>query len=140
MSIFRYLFDSDWRQRSDIEELRERTEFIAATTQSTGPSERWVRDISAEVKELAATVTVLMRTLANANLLDVAKLEAEVAEELEPKKKAAAKKERPPEPMIEVSCVRCATTGMSNEMVRVRLVLPPVRAQPVAIRTTCRRR
>lgn len=58
MSIFRYMFDSDWQQRRDIEELRDqqyrmaidRVGSSAGTTSGT-----WANEIASEVKELAAT-------------------------------------------------------------------------------------
>src|SRR5262245_56788890 len=112
MSIFKFLFDNDYMQRRDIEDLREQ-QLRLATTPSSGPSERWVRDISDEVKELAATVHVLMRKLAAANMLDLRAIEAEVEEELRPKK------QRDAGPGTPVTCHKCSTNGMSNEMVRV---------------------
>ena len=119
MSVFEFLFDSDYAQRRDIEELREQ-QLRLATTSPAGPSERWVREIADEVKELAATVHVLMRRLAAANLLDVAAIEAEVEEELRPKKQPrSARSAKPEEPGHPVACLKCRTNGMSNEMVKV---------------------
>jgi hypothetical protein len=121
MSIFRFMFDSDWAQRRDIEELRD-AQYRLATTPSSAPSERWVREISDEVKELAATVHVLLRKLADANMLDIAAIEAEVEEELRPKKRQRPQRAKPvvdEGPAIEVTCLKCRTTGMSNEMVKV---------------------
>jgi hypothetical protein len=121
MSFLKYFFDNDWKQRRDIEELRDMQHRLA-TAPSGGASERWVHEIADEVKELAATVHVLMRKLHEAKLLDVDAVRAEVEEELRPKPKPRSQQSRPavPEgPAFEVVCMKCRTTGMSNEMVKV---------------------
>ena len=122
MSIFSYLFDNDWKQRRDIDDLRE-MQHTQALAPSGGASEKWVEEIAHEVKELAATVTVLMRTLADANLLDVKQLQAQVAEELQPKKRSPlAKPVRPPKPegpITDEVCSTCGTKETSDQMVRV---------------------
>ncbi len=123
MSIFSYLFDTDWKQRRDIDDLRE-MQHRQALAPSGGASEKWVEEIAHEVKELAATVTVLMRTLADAKLLDVAKLQAEVAEELRPKPSRSqpakpAKPRKPEGPITDEVCSKCGTKATSDQMVRV---------------------
>ena len=72
MSFLKYMFDTEWAQRRDIEELREMQYRMALSTQSGGASERWVGEIADEVKELAALVRVMMRKLSEAKLLDMA--------------------------------------------------------------------
>jgi hypothetical protein len=120
MSILRALFDSEFMMRREIEELRE-TQLQMALATPSGPSERWVREISNEVKELAMTVRVMMRHLAEAGQLDVAQIESEVAEALAPRPKAkpAPKPPRPPEPPVPVTCVKCKTDGVSTDFVKI---------------------
>ena len=120
MSFLKYLFDNDRRQRDDIEELREMQFRMAGATTTGGASERWVGEIADEVKELAATVNVLMRKLAATGQLDLAAVQAEVAEELRPKpRKREARAAKPEEPGHPAACLRCRADGMTNEMVKV---------------------
>ena len=116
MSFLKFMFDSDYAQRRDIEELREMQYKMALSTTSGGASEKWVAEIADEVKELAATVAVLMRKLAASGQLDIAALQAEVLEELRPKKGASR---APQGPGHEVACTKCRTQGNSNTMVKV---------------------
>jgi hypothetical protein len=119
VSFFKYLFDNDQAQRDDIDELRE-TQLKMMLSTPTGASEKWVAQLARETKELAATVTVLMRKLHEAKLLDIAAVQAEVAEELEPKRKAKqAKAPRPQGPITDETCTKCGTTGTSDQMVKV---------------------
>ena len=118
MSFWKYFFDSDRRQRDDIEDLRE-MQFRMASAPSGGASERWVSEIADEVKELAATVRVLMRKLEAANLLDMTAIRDEVAEELRPKPRTGAKAARPAEPGYPVTCTRCRADGLSSDMVKI---------------------
>jgi len=122
MSLLKYVFDTEWKQRRDIEELRE-MQYRMALAPSGGASEKWVQEIAEEVKELAATVTVLMRRLHEAKLLDVAAIQAEVAEELRPRPrttKPRADKPAPPAgPITDETCTKCGTQGTSDQMVRV---------------------
>jgi hypothetical protein len=120
VSFLKFLFDSDYAQRRDIEELREMQYAAALNTSSGGASEKWVGEIADEVKELAATVRVLMRMMHEANLLDLARVRDEVAEELRPKRKEKAPKPpKPPEPVFPTTCTKCKLEGVSTEMVRV---------------------
>lgn len=116
------MFDSDWAQRRDIEELRDQqyATALAIASSSSGASEKWVREIAAEVKELAATVQVLMQMLAEKGGLDVAEVERRVDEELKPKPKAKQPKPKQPEgPITDETCTKCGTKGTSDQMVRV---------------------
>jgi len=115
MSFLKFMFDSDYEQRRDIEELREMQYKMALSAPSGGASEKWVAEIADEVKELAATVAVLMRKLAASGQLDIPALQAEVLEELRPK----AKRARVEGPGHEVACMKCSTKGNSNTMVKV---------------------
>ena len=123
VSFLKFMFDSDYQQRQDIEELRDAQ--FAMALQGSGASTEWVQGIAVELKELATTVHVLMRTLQQAGLLDVDKIRAEVTEELKPKPRLPKAKHRrrpPPEPSgppTEVTCARCQANGWSNDMVRV---------------------
>lgn len=126
MSIFKYMFDNDWQQRRDIEELRDQHYRLAIDrvgSSSGGASEKWVSEIASEVKELAATVHVLMRMLAEKGGLDVAEVERRVDEELKPPAKVQqAKPERPAKPqgpVTDETCTKCNITDRSTEMVRV---------------------
>jgi hypothetical protein len=119
MSFLKFWFDNDRRQREDIEELREQQMRLALSS-GGGASEKWVREIAEDVKELAATVGVLMRKLAETNQLDLAAIRAEVEEELRPKPKKRADATRvPEEPGAPATCLKCRTNGMTNEMVKV---------------------
>ena len=115
MSFLKFMFDSEYAQRRDIEELREMQYQMALSSPSGGASEKWVAEIADEVKELAATVAVLMRKLAATGQLDIAALQAEVLEELKPK----AKSKRDPGPGRDVACMKCSAKGNSNDMVKV---------------------
>ena len=131
MSIFKYMFDNDWHQRRDIEDLREQqfATSMALAAASGGASEKWVKEIAAEVKELAATVHVLMQMLAEKGSLDVNEVERRVDEELKPKPKA--KPQRPVKPptgeggpsrittITDEKCTKCGIQDRSNEMVKV---------------------
>jgi hypothetical protein len=121
MSFLKYMFDTEWKQRRDIEDLREMQHRMASSMHSGGASERWVGEIADEVKELAALVRVLMRKLSDAKLLDVAAIRDEVAEELAPRPKARPQQARAVDdgPIVETRCVKCKTSGWSNEMVKV---------------------
>lgn len=126
MSIFRYMFDNDWQQRRDIEELRDQQYRMALDRvgESSGSaSQKWVDEIASEVKELAATVHVLMQMLAEKGGLDVAEVERRVDQELTPKPKAkqaqADRPAKPQAPVTDETCTKCSITDRSTEMVRV---------------------
>jgi hypothetical protein len=123
MSIFRYMFDNDWQQRRDIEELRDQQYRMALDrvgSSSGGASEKWVSEIASEVKELAATVHVLMQMLAEKGGLDVAEVERRVDEELKPRPKPKAERPAKPQgPITDETCTKCGVQDRSSEMVRV---------------------
>ncbi len=122
MSIFRYIFDNDFNQRRDIEDLRDQqfATSMALASSSGGASEKWVGEIAAEVKELAATVHVLMQMLAEKGGLDVAEVERRVDAELKPKPKAKqAKPAKPQGPITDEVCSKCGVKDRSSEMVKV---------------------
>ncbi len=127
MSIFKYMFDNDWQQRRDIEELRDQQYRLAIDrvgSSSGGASEKWVSEIASEVKELAATVHVLMQMLAEKGGLDVAEVERRVDEELKPPAKVqkAQRPAQPPGPVraaTDETCSKCNVQARSTEMVRV---------------------
>ena len=106
MSFLKYFFDNDRRQRADIEELRETQHRMASSTAGGGASQRWVAELEDEVKELAATVNVLMRKLAYTGQLDIAAVQREVEGELHPRGRTA-------------SCHKCSAQGETTAMVRV---------------------
>lgn len=126
MSIFKYMFDNDWQQRRDIEELRDQQYKLAIdriSSSSGTASEKWVSEIAGEVKELAATVHVLMQMLAEKGGLDLAEVERRVDEELKPLAKVEAKKAdrpaKPQGPVTDETCTKCKVQDRSTEMVRV---------------------
>lgn len=124
MSIFKYMFDNDWQQRRDIEELRDQQYRLAIDrvgSSSGGASEKWVSEIASEVKELAATVHVLMQMLAEKGGLDVAEVERRVDAELKPPAKVqkAQRPAKPQGPATDETCTKCNVQDRSTEMVRV---------------------
>ena len=87
---------------------------------SGNASPKWVGEIAAEVKELAATVHVLMQMLAEKGGLDVAEVERRVDAELKPKPQAKqAKPAKPQGPVTDETCTKCGIMDRSTEMVRV---------------------
>jgi hypothetical protein len=120
MSILRFMFDNDWQQRRDIEELRDQQLRLIASAGPSGASEKWVGEIAAEVRELAATVQVLMQMLAEKGGLDITEVERRVGEELEPKAKAKpAKPAKVQGPVTDETCTKCGIGDRSSEMVKV---------------------
>ncbi len=122
MSILRFMFDNDWQQRRDIEELRDQQLRMIGSTGPSGASEKWVGAIAAEVKELAATVQVLMQMLAEKGGLDIAEVERRVDTELKPKPKVKAAKSvkaKVQGPVTDEKCGKCGIGDRSSEMVRV---------------------
>lgn len=120
MSILRFMFDNDWQQRRDIEELRDQQLQMIASSGPSGASEKWVGEIAAEVRELAATVQVLMQMLAEKGGLDVVEVERRVDAELKPKPKVKqAKPVKPQGSVTDEVCTKCGIKDRSTEMVKV---------------------
>ena len=84
-SFWRYLFDSNWQQRRDIEELRDQLDIAQA--QAAGGagfhSDLSNASLRRQIHELSATVMVLVDMLAEAGALDRDKLRARVEGVLE---------------------------------------------------------
>jgi hypothetical protein len=72
MSIWKYLFDSDWQQRSDIEDLAERSGHLADTVRGARYSaqqlKEQVRELQNDVAELALFNQTLLRVLVQKGL------------------------------------------------------------------------
>jgi len=67
MSVFKYIFDSDWSQRSDIETLKEQNAKLADRLRSKRSRESEhdarIEDLEQEVGELALVCKTLMQVL-----------------------------------------------------------------------------
>ena len=109
MSFLDYMFDTEYRQRRDINADRDRLTDLQSNMYGVGED---VHQLRLTVQQLSATVRVLVRVLADAKLLDATQLKTLVAEEVRHPKDAQA--EGPA-----VHCVRCMKTGPASEMVRV---------------------
>jgi hypothetical protein len=84
-SFWRYLFDSDWQQRRDIEDLRDQLDMANAAQSSSASFAGGVSigTLRRQVHELSATVMILVDMLAEAGALDREKLRARVEGVLE---------------------------------------------------------
>src|SRR6185503_12272921 len=84
-SFWRYLFDSDWQQRRDIEDLRDQLadSYAAGASSANFAGGVSVGALQRQIHELSATVMILVDMLAEANALDREKLRARVEGVLE---------------------------------------------------------
>ena len=106
MSFLRYMLTTDYARFHDLETVEVQASETAANARGTDGR---VQQLATTVGQLAATVRVLTRTLAEAGLLDTSKIEAAIEDELE---HPTVKAER-------VHCRRCNAEHMSTDMVRV---------------------
>jgi hypothetical protein len=109
MSYLDYLFDTEYRQRRDINRQHDELGDLHVLAAGVGDD---VSRLRATVTQLSATVRVLVRVLADAKLLEPAKLKAMVSDEMRVPKTDSG------EPAT-MSCVKCGTKGAANEMVRM---------------------
>ena len=69
MSLFRYLFDSDWMQRADLEHLDERAQELEARVWATHEKEKsvglQVNELRRDVGRILLVVETLQRVLAD---------------------------------------------------------------------------
>lgn len=110
MSLFDHFFDTDYRQRRDIESVRDAA---AGLEGSIGAVSAGVSGVRQQVHELGIVVHVLMTMLAEKGLLDVQEIRQRLAQEAtKPTKRVEAA------PRL-MNCVHCGNQVMSNEMVKV---------------------
>jgi len=109
MSLFDYLFDTEYRQRRDIGDLKERASFL---TSDVSGIDGQVQQLSAVVVQLSATVRVLVRKLAETGQLDMAKLAEEVKAEVRHPTSMTGERAKG-------KCVRCGAQAFSDELVKV---------------------
>lgn len=107
----RAMFDSEWRQRRDIDLQGEALDEVSSGAAATAQQ---VAHLKETVFELSVTVRLLMTKLAAAGQLDAARLRTELDEELK-----GPRHQRRSAAVTKVRCVRCDAEGMSNEMVHV---------------------
>jgi hypothetical protein len=81
-SFWQYLFDNEWRQRQDIESLRDRLD-TGSSAQAGLAASASVGALRQQIHELSATVMILVDLLAEAGALDREKLRARVEGVLE---------------------------------------------------------
>ena len=109
MSLYDYLFDSEYKQRHDIEVNRTTTSDLSS---NLGNVTYDVTSLKRTVHELSATVHVLVQMLAERGGLDLEAVKARVSAELHPPL-------TPGGPSGQVTCVRCNATGPVDKMVTV---------------------
>ena len=109
MAYLDYLFDTEYRQRRDINQLKTEASGLAGDVSSIDAQ---LRDVGWKLEQLSATVRVLMRRLAAAGQLDLATIKAEVSAEIhQPHALDGAK--------LTATCVRCGKTAPADEMVKL---------------------
>ena len=108
MSTFlNYMLSTDYGRYRDLEAVEGRANQLAA--QSSGQGQQ-LHELAATVGQLAATVRVLTRVLADNKLLDMAKIEEAIKAEIRHPSDKADKR---------VHCTRCNVEGATSEMVKV---------------------
>jgi hypothetical protein len=129
VGFWEMFFDSDYRQREDINELR----VALATTTDTSQLQRSVGTLQMKVRSLETLVTVLVKMLEDAGQLDAKVLRYRVEAEIEAQEalrreagvmsmgeafqshaQAAAPVETPP-PTTPTLCARCGQTVPQNQ-------------------------
>nr|HEX4314777.1 hypothetical protein [Kofleriaceae bacterium] len=110
MSTFlHYLMTNDYQRLQELEQIERQAN--TSDARARGADGR-LYELSSTVYQLAATVRVLARALADAKLLDLAKLEAAVKDEMRHPHSASGER-------IASKCVRCSKAGFVDEMVKV---------------------
>lgn len=102
--IFDYWFDSEWRQRDDINDLAAES---GATAYSVDILQQQVAQLRPMVFELSATVAVLVKMLAEAGNLDPKVVQYRVEAELEERRHPKPAPPPPPEAPRVIRCIRC---------------------------------
>jgi hypothetical protein len=110
MSLFDHFFDNDYRQRRDIESVKDAA---AGLEGSIGAVSAGVSGVRQQVHELGIVVHVLMTMLAEKGLLDVQEIRQRLAQEAT---KPTKRVEAAPRMM---TCVHCNQQMMSDQMVKV---------------------
>jgi DNA repair exonuclease SbcCD ATPase subunit len=80
MSVFKYIFDSDWSQRSDIEALKEQNDSLAERLRQRrskeAATEAQIEELQQEVGELALICKTLMQVLLEKRICTGQEIEA----------------------------------------------------------------
>lgn len=102
--LFDYWFDSEWKQRDDINELQGTA---GAAAYSAEMAQQHLAQLRPLVFELSATVAVLVKMLAEAGQLDPKVLQYRIEAELEARRNWRPAPPPPPSPIPNIKCVRC---------------------------------
>jgi hypothetical protein len=102
-SYFRYWFDTEYRQRRDIDATSD--EIHALDDQATQQAIATI-SMHTQIAELSATVSVLMKMLAEAGQLDMKVLRYRVEAELDARH-APTEPEPPATMPTEIACAKC---------------------------------
>ena len=102
--LFDYWFDSEWRQRDDINGL---AASAGATAYSVEHLQSQLYQLRPMVFELSATVAVLVKMLAEAGQVDPKVIQYRVEAELEERRKPVPFVAPPPEVLPMIRCTRC---------------------------------
>jgi hypothetical protein len=108
-TLLRYMISTDYTRFRDLQMLETRADGAAAATRGIDAQ---IQQLSATVIELAATVRVLTRALADAKLLDLATIEKAITAEIHQPHDAKGAR-------IPANCVRCNKGGFVDDMVKV---------------------
>jgi hypothetical protein len=109
MSFLRYMISNDYTRFRDVEALEQQAQKLDVVAHG---ADMRVQSLAATVGQLAATVRVLTRTLAEAGLLDLAKIEVAIKEELHHPGSSG-------DPDAQGQCVRCSSKGLARDLVKV---------------------
>ncbi len=101
--FFDYYFDSEWRQRSDINDLAAET---GAAAYGVEVLQQQMVNLRPMVHELSATVAVLLRMLAEAGHIDPTVIKYRVEAELEERRNWRPPPAAPPAPIPRGACER----------------------------------
>jgi hypothetical protein len=102
--IFDYWFDSEWRQRDDINDL---AGTAGAAAYGVEVLQEQLRQLRPLVFELSATVAVLVKMLAEAGQVDPKVIQYRVEAELEARRNWRPPPPPPPSPIPPIRCTRC---------------------------------
>jgi hypothetical protein len=102
--IFDYWFDSEWKQRDDINELQGTAGAAAFVADH---AQRQLAQLRPMVFELSATVAVLVKMLAEAGQVDPKVIQYRVEAELEARRNWRPPPAPPAQPLPAIRCTRC---------------------------------
>ncbi len=102
--IFDYWFDSEWKQRDDINDLQGAA---GAAAYSAEMAQQQLAQLRPLVFELSATVAVLVKMLAEAGHLDPKVLQYRIEAELDARRNWRPPPPPPPQPIPPIKCSRC---------------------------------